>query len=60
MTELKWKSAACGNASCVQVARDGDEFLIRNPETPEIGPLRFNKGEWDAFVAGAKAGEFRS
>lgn len=57
--ELEWKSAACTNDTCVQVARDGDEFLIRNPKEPDLGPLRFTEAEWDAFVQGAKAGEFR-
>lgn len=57
--QLTWRqSSKCQSSTCLQVARDGDEYLIRNSEQPD-DVLRFTKAEWDAFIAGANADEFR-
>jgi hypothetical protein len=60
--ELDWRrSAVCGaHGSCVEVARTPDgRFAVRNGEGPAAGSvLYFSREEWDAFVAGVKAGEF--
>jgi hypothetical protein len=62
-SKLKWKSA-CDNSgpNCVEIAlttdSNGDfEALVRDSSNPTVA-LHFNKGEWNAFVAGVKDGEF--
>ena len=52
------KSTFCGNGSCVEVATAGSEFFVRNSKDPEGPVLRFTSAEWQAFLAGAAAGEF--
>ncbi len=52
------KSSRCSGGSCVEVARDGDQYLIRDSKRPEVAPLAFTKDEWVAFVEGVNAGEF--
>ncbi|MFI7630321.1 DUF397 domain-containing protein [Microbispora rosea] len=53
------KSARSGNEGCVEVADlpDGGA-LVRDSKDPAGPQLRFNKREWDAFIAGVKDGEF--
>jgi hypothetical protein len=59
---LDWRrSSLCGNhGSCVEVAETADgRYAVRDGEAPAAGPvLFFSHDEWDAFVAGVKAGEF--
>ena len=56
----KWrKSTRCASGTCVEVAKVGDQFLIRDSKRPDIAPLEFTTEEWTAFVAGVNAGEFR-
>ncbi|MEU7904081.1 DUF397 domain-containing protein [Actinoplanes sp. NPDC049118] len=58
--EPAWrKSSRCGNTTCVEVAKVGDEYLIRDSKNPDAAPLNFTADEWIAFEAGVKAGEFR-
>jgi hypothetical protein len=52
------KSTFCGDGSCVEVATADGEFFIRDSKHPEGPVLRFTSAEWNAFVAGASAGEF--
>jgi hypothetical protein len=52
------KSSFCGNSACVEVAKVGDEFLVRDSKYPDGLVLTFTRDEWAAFVAGVKAGEF--
>lgn len=59
--KFKWfKSSFSANGqSCVECARlPGGGMAIRDTKDPEGPTLIFTPGEWDAFVAGAKAGEF--
>jgi hypothetical protein len=56
------KSSGSGNhnGGCVEVAghQNGDVF-VRDTKDNGTGPvLRFTSGEWDAFIQGAKDGEF--
>jgi Domain of unknown function (DUF397) len=56
---LRWRRAKrCASNACVEVATDGEQFLIRDSKNPEIEPLRFTGAEWAAFLAGARAGDF--
>jgi hypothetical protein len=53
------RSSRCGHTNCVEVAKVGDEYLIRDSKDPGRTPLAFTQDEWLAFEAGVKAGEFR-
>jgi hypothetical protein len=44
---------------CVDVAFLGDGAVaLRDSTAPHRGDLRFTSGEWTAFTAGIRAGEF--
>jgi Domain of unknown function (DUF397) len=48
-----------GGSDCVQVRfLDGGGVEIRNSKRPEAGTLLFTDSEFDAFVGGAKDGDF--
>jgi hypothetical protein len=56
----KWhKSSRCGTSTCVEVAKVGSEYLVRDSKNLDVAPLSFTAAEWDAFVEGVRAGEFR-
>lgn len=46
----------CDN--CVEVAHVDQAWLMRDSKDPQGPVLVFTQGEWDAFVGGAKDGEF--
>ena len=46
----------CDN--CVEVAFVDGAVAVRDSKNPTDPALIFTPGEWDAFVAGAKDGEF--
>lgn len=50
------KSDECLDKSCVEVAVTADAVGVRDSKNGSI--LRFTAGEWSAFLAGAKKGEF--
>jgi hypothetical protein len=54
------KSKASGPYSdnCVEVAFIDDAIAVRDSKHPQGAVLLFTQGEWDAFVEGAKDGEF--
>jgi hypothetical protein len=43
---------------CVEVAEIDGVIAVRDSKHPEGPVLLFTQAEWDAFVAGAKGGEF--
>ncbi len=53
------RSTFCGNNACVEVAKIGNEILVRDSKNPEATPLTFDETEWTAFTRGVVAGEFR-
>ncbi|MEV4277188.1 DUF397 domain-containing protein [Actinoplanes xinjiangensis] len=53
------KSSRCGTSTCVEVAKVDDQYLVRDSKNPEAPALSFTQAEWDAFVEGVAAGEFR-
>jgi predicted secreted Zn-dependent protease len=58
-TLLEWRrSDFCGNSACVEVAQDAEAFLVRDSKNPSGSVLTFDRAEWDAFVAGVRAGNF--
>lgn len=57
---VQWrKSTRCGTNACIEVAKVADEYLIRDSKDAQAEPLRFTAAEWEAFVEGVAAGEFR-
>lgn len=58
--ENDWsKSTFSGNnGSCVEFTRNGGNFLVRDSKDPNGPVLTFTPAEWDAFVKGAKDGQF--
>jgi hypothetical protein len=54
------KSSRCGTNACVEVAKVGDGYLLRDSKRPEQEPLRFTEEELTVFVAAFADGEFRS
>ena len=64
LTGLTWvKSRRSGptGGNCVEVAfLPGDQIAMRNSRHPEGPALVFTRAEWDAFLGGARDGEFGS
>ncbi len=59
MPDIVWmRSTSCTTGNCVEVAKVGGEYWIRDSKNPDVKPLRFDQSEWTAFVKGAEAGEF--
>ncbi|WP_306210489.1 DUF397 domain-containing protein, partial [Actinoplanes sp. RD1] len=56
---IVWRRAGrCGTSTCVEVARVGNDYLVRDSKEPGTGPLRFTAQEWAIFADGVKRGEF--
>ncbi|HEX6500299.1 MAG TPA: DUF397 domain-containing protein [Micromonosporaceae bacterium] len=52
-------SKSTGNGgNCVEARRHAGLIEVRNSKSPEAGTVRFTVAEWDAFLDGAKKGEF--
>jgi hypothetical protein len=61
LTGAVWrKSSASGPNcdNCVEVAFVDNAIAVRDSKHPEGPILLFTQAEWDAFVGGAKDGEF--
>jgi hypothetical protein len=53
------KSSFSGDSSCVEFSAMGDgNVAVRDSKHPDADALIFNRAEIDAFLRGAKAGEF--
>jgi hypothetical protein len=53
------RSSFCTDAhGCVEVAVDSVEVRLRDAKHPDGPALVFDRPEWQAFLAGVKAGEF--
>ncbi len=58
---LNWRRPKCGShGSCVEIADTADDGVaVRDGKSADSSPiLFFSRQEWDAFLAGVKAGEF--
>lgn len=61
LSDVNWqKSSRSGpfTDNCVEVAFVGDVIVVRDSKSPQGPVLIFTPNEWDAFVDGAKDGEF--
>ena len=43
---------------CVEVAKDGNNIIVKDSKNPSQEPLSYTKDEWSAFVKGVKNNEF--
>ena len=56
---LVWrKSMASDSGNCVEVAFGSESVLIRHSRNPSGPTLSFSPSEWEAFLTGARGGEF--
>jgi Domain of unknown function (DUF397) len=52
-------SLSFSNGNCVEVASlSSGEIGVRNSRHPDGAVLKFTRAEWEAFLAGARNGEF--
>jgi Domain of unknown function (DUF397) len=62
LTHAQWKTStrSSGNGQCVEVATNLTGVVaVRDTKDKGIGPvLTFTPDEWNAFIGGAKEGEF--
>jgi hypothetical protein len=55
----EWKrSSFCSDSNCVEVKATKDLVFLRNSAGDQV--ISFTWEEWDAFVEGVQAGEFRA
>jgi len=58
---VTWRKSSYSGANgggCVEVAQLPAVVAVRDSKDPDGPRLTFSPGEWRAFVAGVKAGEF--
>ena len=65
LTSLRWRkgsrSNGNGGGNCVEVADlPGGGAAVRDSKDPGGPTLRFDSGEWDAFLESVKDGDFDS
>jgi hypothetical protein len=52
------RSSYCDTGSCVEATKSGDGVAVRDSKDPDGPVLRFNRAEWNSFIAGVRDGEF--
>lgn len=61
LTDARWRKSTRSGAygdNCVEVAFIDGAIAVRDSKDASGPVLVFTRGEWDAFVGGAKDGEF--
>jgi Domain of unknown function (DUF397) len=58
LSRAEWRSSSYGGSGAIQVAFVDDVIVVRNGTDPDGPVLVFTRAEWDAFLGGAKDGEF--
>jgi hypothetical protein len=59
LSTARWQTSTYSGANgCVEVAFVRDRVAVRDSKDPGGPVLRFTTGEWEAFLAGARDGEF--
>jgi hypothetical protein len=62
-SDVRWvkSSLSFSNGNCVEVASLPEGLIgVRDSKDADGAVLRFTSGEWQAFVGGARSGEFDS
>jgi hypothetical protein len=52
-----WHHYDCDSSACIEVAKLGEEFLIRDSKDPDGHTLKFSRDEWESFIRGIRAGD---
>ena len=56
---LVWRQASSSSmGNCVEVAADCGDVLLRDSKDPAGPWMRYTAAEWEAFLWGAKHGDF--
>ncbi|MFC4535974.1 DUF397 domain-containing protein [Sphaerisporangium dianthi] len=59
LTDARWRSASqCNAEHCVEVALTGGQIAVRDSKNPDGPVLLYTPSEWQAFLEGARNGEF--
>jgi hypothetical protein len=62
LNDAVWRKSSRSNGNggnnCVEVADLGTAVAVRDSKDPHGPALVFTPAEWDAFLGGAKVGEF--
>jgi hypothetical protein len=62
LSSARWRksSSSMGSGNCLELAfLDSGEIAVRDGKDGDVGPvLLFTASEWQAFLSGAKGGEF--
>jgi hypothetical protein len=53
------KSSYCSDTTCVEVKLSAGDVLVRDGKRRDQQVLRFSRTEWDNFLNGVAAGDFR-
>lgn len=55
----QWQKSTFSNTGdCVEMRRNDDRIEVRDSKDPEGPTLKYTHSELEAFIKGAKAGEF--
>lgn len=59
LSSAAWRKSTYSNANgCVEVAFVDTGVAVRDSKNPTGPVLMFHRHEWEAFVGGARAGQF--
>jgi hypothetical protein len=59
LSRAVWRTSTYSNGTgCVEVAFADDQVGVRDSKDREGPALVFTASEWEAFIGGARAGEF--
>ncbi|MEV8506453.1 DUF397 domain-containing protein [Actinoplanes sp. NPDC051475] len=58
LSAAQWRRSATSDDAAVEVALLDNGVAVRDSRRPDGDVLFFTPSEWDAFVGGAKDGEF--
>jgi Domain of unknown function (DUF397) len=59
LSDLTWRKSSYSAANgCVEVASLGDQIAVRDSKDRSGPLLVFSRMEWEAFLAGARDGQF--